>query len=137
MTLVVDASITLAWLFGDEATAGTWALLDRARAEGMAQPTVWPFEVSNVLALAERRKRVSSAQIATFIDLLAGLPVEFDGESRQRALSDTLTLARAERLTAYDAAYLELAGRLRVPLATRDRDLIAAAGRTGVAILTG
>ena len=137
MTLVVDASISLAWLFGDEATAGTWALLDRARGDGLVQPMLWPFEVSNVLAMAERRKRVDDAEVERFIDLLGDLPVAFDDESRQRALSNTLRLARSQRLTVYDAAYLELAQRLRVPLATRDRDLIAAAGRVGVATLTG
>lgn len=130
--LVLDSSIALCWCFEDEATDGTRRLLDTLRADAAAVPNLWHVEIANVLALAERRRRITAADAAQFIALLDELELDVDEETWNRAFTRILDLARQQRLTAYDAAYLELAMRLGVPLASKDRDLCDAAERVGV-----
>jgi predicted nucleic acid-binding protein len=135
-TFVLDCSIAVAWCFEDEATPQTDALLDRLRDEGAAVPALWSLEVGNALLQAERRGRIPTARVTAFVDLLAGLPIEPEADTSRRALREVLALARAERLTTYDASYLELAGRRALPLATRDQALQRAAKRLGVPLLS-
>ena len=132
---VLDVSVTMAWHFEDEATAELWALLDLLVDAGAAVPGLWPLEVANVLAIGERRGRSTPTRIAAFVEQLARLPVEVDAETDERALRETLALARREALPAYDACYLELAMRRGLPLATKDRALRKAAARLGVSLL--
>jgi predicted nucleic acid-binding protein len=132
---VLDASITLAWCFEDEATPVSYIALERLAAETASVPSIWHVEVANVLALAERRRRITLAESAEFIARLENLIIEVDEETWSRAFTRILELAREQRLTAYDAAYLELAMRLGVPLASKDRDLCDAAERVGVTVL--
>ena len=134
---VLDASVTMAWCFDDEATPETWALLDRLAAEGAIVPGLWTLEVGNILAQAERRNRTTAARVRQFVEQLETLPIRVDDETASRALGDILTLARAEKLTTYDAAYLELAMRRGLPLATRDYELQGSANRNGVELLLG
>ncbi len=134
-SFVLDCSIAVAWCFEDEATPQTDALLDRLRDAGAAVPALWHLEVGNALLQAERRERIPTARVAAFVDLLAGLPIETDGDTATRALREVLALARAEKLTTYDASYLELAARRALPLATKDRALHQAAQRVGVPLL--
>jgi len=132
---VLDASVALAWCFEDEATPETRAILERMAREAASVPAIWPIEVANVLALAERRRRIRPAESAEFIGRLECLTIDVDEASASRAFTRVLDLAREERLTAYDAAYLELAMRLGVPLATKDDPLGDAARRLGVNVL--
>ncbi|MDB5479456.1 MAG: DNA-binding protein [Caulobacteraceae bacterium] len=88
-----------------------------------------------MLLQAERRGRITGADVALRLELIAALPITVDGETTRHAWRDTLALARSERLTSYDAAYLELAVREGTPLATRDRELADAAKRRGVEVL--
>lgn len=132
---VVDCSVAVTWCFEDEATPASDGLLDRLGEEAAAAPAIWPLELGNVLVMAERRGRVSAAQIAEFLGLLHELPVVIDDETPQRALDEVLALARSEGLTTYDAAYLELAMRLGVPLATQDKELSRAAEKLGTPVL--
>lgn len=132
---VLDASVAMAWCFHDEATQASRRLLDQLEGDGAAVPTSWRLEVSNVLASSERTRRITAARSAEFIEMLDGLAIEIDDETSIRALAQTLDLARAQTLTAYDAAYLELAMRLGVPLATKDKELGEAAERLGVRVL--
>ena len=132
---VLDCSIAVAWLFDDEASPETDALLGRLRDDGALVPGHWRLELGNVLTQAERRNRIAGAQIAAYLDLLDRLPIVTDAETERRALREILTLARTESLTTYDAAYLELAMRRNVQLATRDRALIRAARGIGVETL--
>lgn len=132
---VLDCSIAVAWLFDDEASPETDALLGRLRDGGALVPSHWRLELGNVLTQAERRNRIAGAQIAAYLDLLDRLPIVTDAETERRALREILTLARTENLTTYDAAYLELAMRRNVQLATRDRALIRAARGIGVETL--
>jgi len=130
---VLDSSVTLAWFFQDEAASSTDALLDALNHDGRAVVAMhWPLEVSNTLLTAERRKRCSVADSAHFLSILNSLPIEIDGETATQAGTTTLGLARAQNLTLYDGAYLELAMRRHLPLATLDQDLRAAAKKVGV-----
>ena len=124
---VLDCSIAVAWLFEDEATPETDALLDRLKDDSALVPGLWHLELGNVLTQAERRKRISVARTAAHLERLGRLPIVTDTETERRALRETLTLARTYGLTTYDAAYLELAMRRGVELATRDKALIRAA----------
>ncbi len=129
---VLDCSITVAWLFDDEATSETDALLDRLKSGGAHVPGLWRLEIGNVLALAQRRNRITTTQISACLDLLHRLPIVTDANTEGRAFREILTLARAESLTTYDASYLELAMRRATELATLDRTLVRAAHRVGV-----
>ena len=132
---VIDCSVAVTWCFEDQATAASDGLLDRLGDEPAAAPAIWPLELGNVLAMAERRGRIDAAQLAECVALLHELPVAIDEESPQRALDEVLALTRAEGLTTYDASYLELAMRLGVPLATQDKALRQAAEKLGTPIL--
>jgi len=132
---VLDASVTFAWCFADEASEAADALLDRVERDGAIVPGVWPLEVANVLLVAERRRRITPEIAGRFVDLLAALPIVVDDETGSRALGDTIDLARRLALTAYDAAYLELAKRRGLALATRDSDLRKAAAKSLVKLL--
>jgi len=130
--IVVDASVALAWCFKDELTEATAQLREQLRTSVAAVPLLWFIEIANVLALAERRGRITVAESAQLIGLFETLDIEVDGETASLAFTRILDLAREQGLTAYDAAYLELAMRLGVPLASKDRDLCDAAERVGV-----
>jgi predicted nucleic acid-binding protein len=132
---VLDASVALAWCFTDEASAAADRLLDRLETERAAVPAIWHLEVANVLVLSERRRRISRAETAEFIARLQVLAIEADGEAASLAFTQILDLARDKRLTAYDAAYVELAMRLGVPLASKDRRLCHAAEGLGIVVL--
>lgn len=132
---VIDASVALAWCFDDEATAATQALLDRFAHEQAEVPSLWHLELANALVLSERKRRITSARTSEFVALITALPIVVDQETSSRALVAVLDLARSERLSAYDASYLELAMRRGVPLATKDSDLAKAAGRVGTILL--
>jgi predicted nucleic acid-binding protein len=133
--LVLDASVALAWCFDDEATAATEEVLERLDANGAVAPSLLPLEIANVLALAERRKRITTSRVSEFVELIDRLAIEIEEQTSSRALHDVLNLARGEALTAYDASYLELAMRLGLPLASKDVSLRQAATRLGVPLL--
>ena len=133
--LVLDASVALTWCFKNEATAAADRVLECLAAGAASVPAIWHLEIANALALSERRRRITPARSAEFITLLETLEIVVDEETATRALGRVLDLAREERLTAYDAAYLELAMRLGIPLASKDGDLCDAAERLGVSVL--
>lgn len=135
MSLVLDSSVTLAWCFDDEHTAAAGALLEVVVASGAVAPALWPLEVLNALAMAERRGRIDSTQRQRLAGFLHDLPVTVDAETTHQAWAVTARLAAQFRLTVYDAAYLELAQRLHLPLATLDQDLRAAGTALGVELL--
>jgi predicted nucleic acid-binding protein len=133
--LVLDASVALSWCFKNEATTTGDRVLERLAAEAASVPAIWHLEIANVLALSERRRRITPARSTEFIALLQTLVIVVDEETSSRAFGRVLDLARAERLTAYDAAYLELAMRLGIPLVSKDGDLCDAGERLGVSVL--
>lgn len=129
---VLDCSVAVAWCFDDEARPETDALLIRARDEGAVVPALWFWEVGNVLVQGVRRGRITPVEAVARLELLSVLPITVDGESAGRAWREARLLAQNERLSLYDAAYLELASRRGGDLATTDGELRAAAGRLGV-----
>jgi predicted nucleic acid-binding protein len=133
--IVLDTSVALAWCFKDELTETAAQLRDQLQTGIAAVPLLWFIEIANALALAERRGRITAAESAQLIALFETLGIEADGETASLAFTRILDLAREQRLTAYDAAYLELAMRLGVPLASKDRDLCDAADRVGVSAI--
>jgi predicted nucleic acid-binding protein len=131
---IVDSSIALTWCFEDEASPETDRLFERVRDNGAIVPGLWHLELGNVLLQAERRGRISRTDVARRLALIGDLPISVDQETTTRAWREILSLARAENLTAYDAAYLELADRRGLPLMTRDNALAEAAKRLGVIV---
>jgi predicted nucleic acid-binding protein len=123
----------MGWCFDDEADPYTERVLGALEAGTAVVPALWPLEVANVLLVAERRRRLRRADVVQFLDLLEGLPVEVDPVIAVADVAGISALAREHRLSAYDAAYLHLAMRERLPLATRDAALRSAARAVSVA----
>jgi predicted nucleic acid-binding protein len=124
MPFVVDASVTACWFMPDERHPIADAAFQRIAHDPAVAPVLWWYELRNVLIVSERRGRLDSAKTARVLRLLKGLPVAIDADVEEEAL---MQLARRHRLTAYDAAYLELALRKGHPLATLDGALSTAA----------
>ena len=135
MSLVLDSSATLAWIYNEETTPAVRDLFDRITAEGAWVPSLWRLEVGNVLQLGVRRGRHDSAFRDETLADLALLPIALDPHTDQQAWSATMQLAERHKLTLYDAAYLELALRRALPLATLDDELRTAAAAEGVTVL--
>jgi predicted nucleic acid-binding protein len=129
---VLDCSVTMAWCFEDESSAFADRVQDLLSDMRAVVPAIWPLEVANVLLVSERRERLDEARSRRFVELLAGLPIDIDEHTGRHALGATVHLARAHAISSYDAAYLELALRLGLPLATLDDRLKAAAVAVGV-----
>jgi predicted nucleic acid-binding protein len=132
--LVIDSSAALSWCFEDEASPTSDALFERVRDHGAIVPGLWHLEVANVLLQAEKRGRITTADVAVRLELIARLPIATDDETSVRAWREILALAGAEGLTTYDATYLELAIRRSLPLQTKDEALIRAAERCSVTV---
>jgi predicted nucleic acid-binding protein len=136
MPFVLDTSVALAWCFADERTSYTGRALDMLATDQALTPAIWPLELANALLTAERRQRVRLPEIVRFIELVQSLPIVVDQLDLGHTMSAVLPLARAQQLTSYDAAYLELAMREGAALATQDARLSAAATRIGVALVS-
>ena len=131
---VLDTSVTMAWCFDDESNPYANAVLESLEQNTALVPNIWLLEVSNVLVVAERRKRMTKADSVHFQELLKELPIQIKPSGRQRIFGESLDLAREQNLSAYDAAYLDLAMRAGCPIATLDNTLREAAKRCGVAL---
>ena len=128
MPIVVDCSVAAAWALADERTAWTSAALQSATAEGAIVPSLFWYEIRNILVVNERRGRIGPSQSERFLADVGPL-ADIDPQPVE---SDVLQLARAYHLTVYDASYLELARRLELPLCTLDKQLAEAASKIGV-----
>lgn len=135
MAFVVDCSVTMSWCFRDEATRYTEEVFDRLRSEPAVVPSIWPLEVVNTLLVAERRGRITQAEGLHFIQILQGSSITLDAAHAMIIMERILDVGRQHRLSAYDAAYLELATREGLPLATLDAQLRTAATKIGVRII--
>ena len=133
--LIIDCSLTMAWCFESEQTPRTQALLARLSTEEACVPALWPLEVANVLLVAERRKRITSAQASQFVMVLKSLPIRVEADDAAKVWDAVLPLARSQKLSSYDGTYLEIALRTGLPLATLDADLHKAATALGVTLL--
>jgi predicted nucleic acid-binding protein len=133
VNFVLDASVALSWCFEDEREAYGVRVLEGLRTSEAVAASIWPLEIANGLLTAERRGRLTPADAAAFTRLLLSLPIAVEPVER-RALETTFSVGRRRRLSAYDAAYLDLAAGLAIPLATLDDRLRVAARAEGVAI---
>jgi predicted nucleic acid-binding protein len=135
-TFVADALVTLPWCFQDEATAWTDSLLDRLLAgDHISVPAHWPTEISNGLLMGVRRKRIQPGQPDLFWEQLEVLPIDVEPPLTPSQAKAVLALCEEHGLTVYDAAYLELAKRSGLALATQDSDLLKAAKLEGVSLI--
>ena len=125
--------MTLSWCFADEATPYSRAVLAALQNTYTVVPALWPFEIASGLAIAERRKRISPDQIAEFLETLRKLPIHVERREAVWLCQAMVLLAREHNLTAYDAAYLDLANRDQLQLATLDQDLQEAGRTLGIA----
>lgn len=133
--VVLDCSVTAAWLFEDEASALAEAMLEQLGGGLTARvPSVWVLEVCNVLLVGERRGRLSEAQSTVFWETLQALPIAVDDRPPMVTAQAVVALGRAHQLSAYDAAYLELAVREGLPVATLDQRLVASAQASGAGV---
>jgi predicted nucleic acid-binding protein len=135
VSFVIDNSIALAWCFEDEHTQAIMNLLDRIAETGAIAPALWPLEALNGLLMAERRKRLDRKRRQRLARFLRDLPVTLDVETADQAWTASVRLAERYRLTLYGAAYLELAQRRKLPLATLDEELIRAGKALGIMLL--
>ena len=135
MAFVLDCSMTMAWVFPDEASESTDALRESLIKHSAIVPVLWPIEVGNVLLVATRRGRITADDWPRIRDDLEALPIHVDPESCDRVLDTVLPIANQHELSVYDAVYLELALRLGMPLATLDQKLTAAGKAAGVEVL--
>jgi predicted nucleic acid-binding protein len=135
VSLVIDSSLTLAWYFPDEASKETDQLLRRVAVEGAVVPDLWRAEVANGFQSAIRRRRIDANYRDSSLVELAKLPIAVDPDTNAHVWGATVRLADLHRLTIYDAIYLELAQRRRLPLATLDVALATAARGVAVEVL--
>jgi predicted nucleic acid-binding protein len=133
--MVIDSSVALSWCFEDERTEEATSVLYQVADHGAVVPALWHLEVANGLQAAVRRGRIDGAYRDASIADLRALAIDIDPETHRNAWSETLRLADRFRLSIYDAAYLELAYRRRLPLASLDRDMRAAAGVLNLPLL--
>ena len=134
MKLVLDSSATLAWVFGDETTDAIRDVFAQIAEEGAEVPSLWRLEIANSLTAAVRRKRIAEDYRRAVLVDLGLLDITVDTQTDAQAWGETLRLADQCQLTFYDAAYLELARRRNLPLATLDHALRRAAQSIGVAL---
>jgi predicted nucleic acid-binding protein len=132
VSFVLDASVAACWALDDEHHPIADAAIDRTRSEGMIVPSLWWFEMRNLLIVAERRKRSTVDKTNAFLDQLKRLDLFIDRSPGEEKI---FHLARQHALTIYDASYLELAIRAAVPLATLDRKLAVAAQHEAVSLI--
>jgi predicted nucleic acid-binding protein len=135
VSLVVDASVTIAWLFHSERAERARTVLRRVVEAGASVPSLWRLEVANALRNAVRRKRCDEGYATRCLERLGRLPITIDLETATHAWGPTRHLSIEHDLTLYDAAYLELAIRRKIPLASGDTALITAATNIGLDIL--
>lgn len=132
---MLDASVALGWCFPDETSEYADGVLMLAQGEDLFVPAIWPIEIANALWVGRRRGRILPPEIRRFGGLLSELPIVEDLQRTAVTVGNILPLAEEYGITAYDAAYLDLALRRRAPLATLDHSLQSAARAAGIAIV--
>jgi predicted nucleic acid-binding protein len=133
---VVDASVVLTWCFPDENSALTQKVAQMFKqGDSAIAPSFWPHEVLNALLVGERRKKISTVLVRTFLSDVGALPITLQEVPAEAVFDRIQSLSRAHGLTTYDAAYLDLAQSNGLPLATLDVDLIRACSKTGVELI--
>jgi predicted nucleic acid-binding protein len=132
IAIALDASVAMTWCYPDEQSIYAYAVLDALDERPAVVPAHWRLEIANAVLFGERKGRLSASEVLRFFALLESLAPITDTQTSARSLTDTMDLARRYGLTSYDAAYLELAMRENLVLATLDEQLRRAAEAAGV-----
>lgn len=135
MDFVLDASLALSWVFPDEKPEYSMQVRERLRTQSAVVPNLWSLELTNILALSLKRGRITQGGFEESLALLRSIPVRVDEATFHSAWGAILRLAVEHALTTYDAAYLELAQRCGIPLATLDDDLRRASRKAKVKLI--
>lgn len=131
---ILDCSVTMAWCFEDETCEYSENVINTLQKKDAIVPPLWPLEVTNVLLIAERKKRISHLKSTAFKELLNQLPIHVDQNATVRCFGSVMELAREQQLTSYDASYLEIALLNKLPIATLDKAIKQAAKKIDVTI---
>jgi len=132
-SFVADASVAIAWIHPAQATPETDSMLDRlAAGDTLVVPALWPLEVANAITVLRRRRKLTVNEAQVAIQIIRELPTAIDHEGATVAFTRLVDLASEHELTVYDATYIELAIRMRLPLASNDARMKEAAIRSGV-----
>jgi len=134
LSVIVDMSLVLAWLFEEDHTADALRILPQVEKDGLLVPPLWWTELENGILIGERRGRKTPAELAAFLKLVRALPIQTDDAPRHRISDAIIALGRAHRLTAYNATYVELAVRQFAPIATFDAAIRACAPALGIEV---
>jgi len=134
-SFVLDSSVALAWVLPDESNADADIVMSRLTQTRAMVPALWSLEIGNALLTASRRTQIEAGKVRDLLSVLYSLPIDFEGAPDREALLRTLMLAEQRELTMYDASHLELATRRKLPIATFDSRLRAAACAVGVDLL--
>lgn len=129
---VVDNSVVMSWCFEDESSPYSEAALDALRTRRAVVPALWAYEAANVLAVAVRKRRLKRGDAQKIAEMLGRLPIEISSTPDRASIAALFALAQEAGLSAYDAAYLELARRESLPIATADSKLRKAARAAGI-----
>lgn len=132
---VLDTSVCLAWCFEDERGPEADRIFDLMESSEALVPAIWPIEIGNALFAGERRNRIAAAAVLHSLDLLRSLTIHVNHAETLNDVQGLVALARLHKLSIYDAAYLSLAMREDIPLATLDRALARAAKSAGLRVL--
>ena len=135
MSLVLDSSATLAWIYSEETTEPIRRVFEAVADDGAVVPALWRLEIANSLTVAVRRGRIDANFRRAALADLALLDITTDDDTDVHAWGETLNMADRFQLTLYDAAYLELTQRRTLPLATLDRELASAAKVLGLRVV--
>lgn len=134
---VLDASVAVAWCFKEESTDFSEGVLELVSSGvEVLVPSIWPLEVGNALLVAERKKRITLAQLTAILRRISGFPISIVAIDATQAFELILPRARQQNLSTYDASYLDLALREELPLATLDFELRRAARLTGIPLVS-
>ena len=133
-SIVLDASVTVAWAFHDQVDRYCNLVRESLVANEALVPAIWPLEVVNALLIAERRKAITRSSTDHFLQFLAELPIIVEAQPLDATWNGALAVARNTGLSAYDASYLHLASRTSSPIATLDKAMRNAAKRVGVEV---
>ena len=136
MSLVLDPSVVAGWYIGDGSSSYTQAARMAVAVEGALVPSLWPYEVTNLFLMAERRGRMSVEDMSLALESLAAMPIDVRPAMAPRAASTLARIAREYRLSAYEASYLDTAVRTGSSLATLEQALERAARRAGVPVFS-
>lgn len=135
MPFVLDSSVALAWILPDEHSDAVDQIADRLENDVAVVPAVWPLEVLNALLTASRRARIGAEDMQRLLSHLASLPIEVEQIDMAQTLKAVSALAQHHGITSYDAAYVEVAKRRGVPVATLDRKLKEVSLAEGLSVI--